>query len=397
MFVTVQNITQIEELASLKLIAGASGLDKPISKVSLLEYEFTKIGSKFSSDEIWQTKEFVVTTFVYAKDDPSMIFDAIRRMHAAKVSGIAIKNVFALPITQEIINYANARQLPIFLFTNNSLLLEDVLLTLNKYIADVSNQSALEQKIAEIVNGDFESSKIRKMALSINCGLSSHYIIAYLSWRDDMPDPDAGLLSRSDVLSLSRGVMLIKYGRGFFFIRSIDNSSKQHSIGIYEELKEIIGDLGVCHVGISNQLFFLSNFRDGLIQAQNAAVYAKIMDSSSANYASIGIYKLLLPDLESRYINQFYDSVILPIVRYDSENGSNFLEVALLYEQYNGNIKQIAAALQTHENTIRYRMKKIEEIVGQETAAGNIAEQLSVAIKIYRARNANGSLLLESY
>lgn len=393
MHITVQDIIHIEPLKSLKLIAGAGGLDHIVSKVGILDYEFTKRGSSLYADGHWQPGEFVLTTFIYAKDNTTLIWDAIKRLRGEKTSGIAIKNVYSLEIPHEIIHYANVHHFPVFIFTDNSLFFETVIIAVNQFMTAMNDQNVIEENISTLLNAENDINTIKKKALEINYALSEKYIIAYFGLKQGIPVHNLNRLLRCSYETLGRGKSLAKYRDGFFYIRGIDSSKKQPTVDVIHELEQKT-DLNPndYHIGISEPLYFLAHFKKGLQQSYYAAIYSRVIDAAFSHYASVGVYKLLLPYVDEDFYCEYYDIIIPPIIEYDERNNTNLLETALMYEDCHGNISEVASRLCSHNNTVRYRIKKLAEIIGMDVADGHFAEQLSLGVKLYRIRRAKNNV-----
>lgn len=62
---------------------------------------------------------------------------------------------------------------------------------------------------------------------------------------------------------------------------------------------------------------------------------------------------------------------------------------AVKYIENDGIKKTTADSLFIHENTVRYRINKIKEILGMKDLEGSFYEQLSAAIKLYKVYGNN--------
>jgi hypothetical protein len=389
MYITVEDMLHVESLTSWKLIAGAGGLDRIVTNVGILDSEFDKRGTSFFTDEHFSLGDFILTTFLYAKNNSALILDAIKRLRSYKTSGIAIKNVYSLEISHEIIYYANKHNFPVFIFTDNSLFFETVIVSVYKYINTINDQNIIEKNISRLLNEESNITNIKKTALEINYSLSEKYQIAYFSLKAGIPRQKLNMFLRHDYGALGQGNSLAKYKNGAFYIQSIDSSKKQSSINILNDLKRRISvNADDYHIGISEPQYYFGNFKKGLLQSYYASIYNRIINTKSSHYSTIGVYRLLLPYSNQNEYNQYYYMIIAPIIEYDDKNNSNLLETALVYEECYGNINEVASRLSSHSNTIRYRIKKLAEIIGMDGSNGNFTEQLSLAIKLYRIKNA---------
>ena len=73
---------------------------------------------------------------------------------------------------------------------------------------------------------------------------------------------------------------------------------------------------------------------------------------------------------------------------YEARHNVELLQTIAVYLELNGNIVQTAAQMNTHANTIRFRINKARSLLGLENEPYIFIEQLSVALK--------GKLLLKN-
>ena len=189
---------------------------------------------------------------------------------------------------------------------------------------------------------------------------------------------------------LNHGDAIVKYGNGFFLIHSMGNGKKRDTANGITNVAAGMEVRKNYLVGVSDRQYSLATFRKGLLQSYYAAIYGKISGREVSEYQQIGIYKLLLlPYNESELSEEYYDTFISPLMAYDEANGSELLQTALVFEEKSGNVREMSQQLSTHENTMRYRLKKISELVGKDAIDDDFGEQLSLAVKLYRIQLAD--------
>lgn len=93
----------------------------------------------------------------------------------------------------------------------------------------------------------------------------------------------------------------------------------------------------------------------------------------------IHIHQEILYDFSQEYLSSLLES--------DDENGTEYMNSLKLYIQYQGNINDVADALFVHHNTLRNRLKKIEEITGISLQDPEASMSLVAAIKIHSFMN----------
>ena len=389
MDLTLRDITKLEALHSFKLLGGGGGLGRTLSKVGMLDFEFTRLGAHQCVDDQWVQGELVLSTFLYARDNPDLIVDAAKKLDSCRTAGLAIKNVFSLEIPQEAIRYADAHDYPLFVFTDHSLFFEDIIVLVSEMIRSVSDGNEIERKLGAILGGGEDKSAVKRAALEINHAFRNSFFVAYFSLK---PEADAGglaaLISRGSQRNLvAPGSAVLKYGQGFFFVHSTDDAKSIDPGAAIAELSRNIGVRAAnFHVGVSDVQYFLTNFKKALQQSLQASSYARVLcPAGSARYRDLGVYRLLLPVQEEEWLDDYYDAIVTPIVSYDAENRTNLLEAAMAYEACGGSIREAAARIGAHENTVRYRLAKIGELLGRQSGSA-MTEELSLAMKIHRIR-----------
>ena len=108
MKLTVEDVCNFPEFPDLRVIAGKGGLNNVIDRCGILDYEFVDgIKEKWYNTNFHEENMIVVTSFLYAKDNDYLIFDAIKSLAARKCSGIIIKNIFRLPISDTAVSYTH--------------------------------------------------------------------------------------------------------------------------------------------------------------------------------------------------------------------------------------------------------------------------------------------------
>jgi DNA-binding PucR family transcriptional regulator len=70
-------------------------------------------------------------------------------------------------------------------------------------------------------------------------------------------------------------------------------------------------------------------------------------------------------------------------MNYDKNKGTDLLNTAIVYVESEGNINTTSEKLFQHKNTIRYRIRKINELLGSNQVEGMAYETLAIAIRLY--------------
>ncbi|MBP2656734.1 MAG: transcriptional regulator, CdaR [Firmicutes bacterium] len=105
-------------------------------------------------------------------------------------------------------------------------------------------------------------------------------------------------------------------------------------------------------------------------------------------FGDLGIIRLL-SHVSLDQLDEYYQEQLAVIIEYDEKDNMNFLEILQMYFQQNGDLNITAEKLFMHPNTLRYRLKKIEELLDVDLQKLEIRINLSVACKIAKMRKTN--------
>lgn len=94
------------------------------------------------------------------------------------------------------------------------------------------------------------------------------------------------------------------------------------------------------------------------------------------------IYKHDLQDLK-----EFYNHTLGDLQQYDMENGTDLMDTLESYAANEYDIQKTSQVLYLHRNTLRYRIKKIEEILNLKLDPISVKINISTAFKIKKLRN----------
>ncbi|MFO7819599.1 MAG: helix-turn-helix domain-containing protein [Halanaerobacter sp.] len=98
-------------------------------------------------------------------------------------------------------------------------------------------------------------------------------------------------------------------------------------------------------------------------------------------YRELGVLRLLW-QLDKEQLASFVDEFLADLIDYDQDNNTNWLETLGVYLKTGGSIQQSANLLPIHPNTMRYRINRIQEILGVDLQDFEVRSNLVIAYKI---------------
>lgn len=110
----------------------------------------------------------------------------------------------------------------------------------------------------------------------------------------------------------------------------------------------------------------------------------KSIISNVVSYRDLGVYKLIADRREEEIYPEFVEEILGDLIRYDQKNGTDYLDILTAYFEKECSIINTARSLYCHKNTMTYKINKIKEILGYEILDNENRMKIMIAIHIMR-------------
>ena len=100
-----------------------------------------------------------------------------------------------------------------------------------------------------------------------------------------------------------------------------------------------------------------------------------------ASHQDLGAFTLLLSLQDEDALRLYSDGLLEPIERTEGEYGGELLRSLVAYIEHNGNWERAARQLYCHRHTLRYRIRKIEELTGRDLSRATDRIELWLALR----------------
>ena len=98
------------------------------------------------------------------------------------------------------------------------------------------------------------------------------------------------------------------------------------------------------------------------VRLQNGNGSAEVV----ASYADLGAFRLLLSLQDDDALLSYCRGVLGPVERGEGENGEELLRSLEVFIEHNGHWETAANALFCHRHTLRYRIRRVEQLTGRD-------------------------------
>ena len=388
MAITILEAMKLPTLKDFELIAGYRGLDREIQRASILDYEYEKSLSDKPIQTYFEKEDFVISSLIYAKDDPSLILESVKGLVSDGVSGLAVKNIYYDVLPEEVIKYANQMDFPIFIFDKKGSYYEDIVTEIYDKNKEKNSISYQEAKIGILLKEDMDKSSVKNMAKDFNISFKENMFSMCLKPKKYIDENS--LTNIINILNRDLGASHVayRYHGIIFIICTYEDSHKENKSTEFSRLVRLMIyslflDLNDYYIGISNFHKYIDELNFALKESMYAMRTASIEGENIRYYYEIGVYKLLMPSYSEGYMINFYSDTIGKIKHYDQKYNSELLQTATVYVKLGGNIKNTAKSINLHENTVRYRINKIKEIFNTTNSEFEFYEELALGIKLH--------------
>ncbi|HET7578322.1 MAG TPA: helix-turn-helix domain-containing protein [Bacillales bacterium] len=104
------------------------------------------------------------------------------------------------------------------------------------------------------------------------------------------------------------------------------------------------------------------------------------------SYKQLGMYRLFLKQ-DTDELHEYVHDHIGPLLTYDEKQGTTLVQTLKHYFECNQNLTETAARSYVHLNTVKYRMKKIKELLQVDPMQGREVVEKQLAVYIYEFLN----------
>jgi sugar diacid utilization regulator len=152
----------------------------------------------------------------------------------------------------------------------------------------------------------------------------------------------------------------------------------------------IAGDLprGTCRLAVGSCYPDAWHVAASYREAQFVASLASSALSNPAvpvlHFDSLGVYRMLSSVTDPAGIEAFMNQQLGPLIEYDRQHHSSLVLTLARYFDSGCNYDAAAAALSVHRSTLKYRLKRIRDLLGRDPHDGSARLDLHLATTVWR-------------
>ena len=376
---TVNEIMNLSLFKNFKILTGKEYLSNTVTTAVILEYESSRInyaGYCFGY--------FVLISYFFASTNPELVNGSIKKLIQKKVSGIAIKLLPEEQLPTDIINCAIENHVPILTFYDE--FMEDLIININESMKTRAQYIIHEEKLNHILSGCTDKNQELTIAKEINPEFKEKIITAVLIPREDSTNLKVhtffdSLMYHRAKLETKNPWSFIKLKHNIVLICSFDKEEAKSLLKIHY-IQDLLLQNGFSnedfYIGYDDEILNLSDIKESVKKAYTAAEICKFNNTNSLSYKYTGIYKYAYNMLQDDIIRKEIQNKIETLHSYDKKHDSNLMKTLSSFVMNNGDYAATSEECFQHTNTIRYRIKKIYELLDLDENEGDEETKLLV-------------------
>lgn len=358
MSIKISELLQQPSFSSFRIVAGVNGLNRNVSKVNILDFEYDGIQDRENEVfGLFEKEAFVLTSLLFAKQHPQMILESVKLLVRDGASALAIKEIYYHDLPSEVIDYANQHQFVILMFEREGGFFETLITELTSLIEMRNNDEINEQKLSMLLDETLTIGSQRMLTEELFPTLDSPFYAAYSKPSQLLSKQELKMHSASDSVSLI-------YQSGILMIGGVT-------------LPEMYRD-AVYPTGFSRLHTNLDEVSMAVKEAMCACEYAIRNNQDRISYDEIGIYRLLYPLKNNLWMKTYCELLKAEISK--DINGMELMQTAEIYVQYQGDLQKTSEVLHIHKNTVRYRISRLKELLSKNHETSYFDEQLTLMV-----------------
>ena len=365
--IRLRELYRLQGIHNLRLIAGDAGLERTVTAAVLFEYD----PSRMQLPDFYKG-DLVVTTLAYARGEETLVATSLLALLNQGIGGLLVKTAYFDRLPPSVIEDADRLGTPVFLFDDTYI--EEVILELTDLIRGRRRYAGYEKELDALMNVGTGREQVREILSRIDPVGAPAYRVYALMTKERMPGLDEKLYAvlQSDAASAKR-LICAEWKRMIVIICHIageETDAEADGAAFMDELLERAGVQreALC-VGVSSVQTERADFHIALREAVYASRAASIENRTAMTASELGMYAYLFPMSENPFVCEQCRRSLARIHEYDAQNRTNLYSTAQVYVEQHMEIAGAAKALFQHPNTVRYRLQKIQKIMGMEDEA----------------------------
>ncbi len=390
MALTIKDILQLQSLRGFQLVSGHKGLSRYVTSAGILDYEVCP-DIYYPREKAFEKDSVVLSSLLFAKDNPELILPAVEQLCASGVSGFAYKTVIYNNLPEEVTKFSEEHDFPIFCFGKNTYF-ENIIFEVMYAVMSVDTNLLTACTIKKMIENDLSKSQVYFLSKNVSLNFKEYAMGVYIkACSDDFYiDIDRHLKNFYMNRNLNDKALMCKYKDGIFAVLTSHQPKEDSFSLILDDLLTFLnppcnseGSIRVSKSGFTVNCSNIHMPHENLDLCFRESYFTYLASSAESrnfcSYSSIGIYQFLIPQKDTEIMQTYMENIINPL-----KARPEYFETVHRLVLYGGDTCLTADYFGCHQNTIRYRLGKIKALLHLESETEqDFYAVLATAMRLY--------------
>lgn len=379
----LRDILELDLLKNAILLAGKNSLDRIVVDITVAEVP---------DISNWVKPNTLYLSTLFNFQEPDAQKELLSSLARAGAAGLIIKTKRFLNETPKaMIETAEKLSFPVIEIEPQIKWSELIRIILERIIQaerEFSEEKRLMNVILELPDElDEISTAIKKLGIDISAGLRAAVIFPDANEMQNLPLADAyAARFKSFFTQLNiRNLTSIYKDR---IVTIFNEKDLEKFVAAFSSSNETPSTLRASYpfIAIGILAGSIKELKKSLKTAQASGRIAKKLGLRRPVivYDSIRHYDLILNNIDEQSADELINSTLAGLIDYDNKHNSELLATLLAFFENNRNKVKTAESLHIHLNTLKYRLKKIQELLGSDIDDSETAFKLEFCLRLYR-------------
>lgn len=381
MSLTVEEALKLPCLQEAKIIAGANGINRKISRISVSECKEFPVDLSImgNCNMLFRDEEIYITSGYAIKEEPELLLDTVKLYSQYNSSGLIIFDRYFKTFDKAVVEYADAVNYPLISMKRETPY-SDVIMEISQAILLNDGNALNESIIDELRDSKITQRKIRSLAYRLNPAFQVNNHAICISFGEEK------LRAINIVKEIeSSGSNFVMFYRSYImvFFTSKESMSEETIKKHLKYIKSITGGiLPECNIGISGIYEGIVKVKDIIEESIIACETTKLKGTVSERYMDGGVYRFLLRIREKNEIRRFYREALRGFNELSEAKREEMMATLEMFVKFDGDINLMSKETFQHANTVRYRIAKLKSILGTESSELEFIMTVNLLYKI---------------
>lgn len=378
--ITLNHLFSLNQLTPIHPAAGKTGMNRLVTGVNVTESDHLA--------EFFKENELLVTTGIYMMGNEESLIAMVETAFQRKASGIVINVGPYIPkIPDKVLQFADDHQFPVFEMPWEYRIAD--------FVKETIQFLAAEQKV-QIKNNDFLSELLfhRKPDLEriarelAQEGIPDEQVLGIIVCElHPLRSIPPALVHVIESELSKRYNLLLSTTEENQLIFMVDRSDVRRSQG---SLAKIVKDINASYQRQAKLNIAMGNYYSSIADLPKSFQEAvKVIHLARRHpehliceYKDLGAYKLIMEIGDQNVLETFYHDTLGMLYRYDRLHDTDLVRFLKVFLEEDGRTASIARKEFIHRNTVLYKTKKIEQILGIDLSSSFTKTSVLLAFMI---------------